>query len=367
MAETRDALFAPGEYIRDELEARGWTQEAFAHILGRPLKVVNQIITGAKAITPQTAQEIAAALGTSAELWMNLESAYRLGKARTDQDAVSRRAKLYEQAPVKEMISRKWIPDCDDVDELESAVIQFFAEPFEAAARKSTSYETTTPAERAWMYQARNMARKISVTFAYTVERATKELPALHALTVSEGEARRVPAVLAQMGIRFVIVKPLQGSRIDGATFWLDDNSPVIAVSLRYDRIDSFWFTVIHELRHVINGDKWSIDTDLVGPDRLGAKDIPEAEQRANEQASEFLIPRAKLDSFITRHRPRFSKVNIIRFANLHRIHPGIVVGQLQHRDAIKYSHSREMLASIRTAVTDSALTDGWGHTAAAQ
>src|SRR5262245_32426879 len=93
MTDNNVALFAPGDYIRDELEARGLTQEAFAHILGRPLKVVNQIITGAKAITPQTAQEIAAAFGTSAELWMNLESAYRLAKSRTNQDAVSRRAK----------------------------------------------------------------------------------------------------------------------------------------------------------------------------------------------------------------------------------------------------------------------------------
>ena len=245
MIENRKASFAPGEYIRDELEARGWTQEAFAHILGRPLKTVNQIITGVKAITPKTAQGIAAAFDTSAELWLNLENAYRLHKEHCDQDAVARRARLYELAPVKEMISRQWIDDTGDVAELERAIDEFFAEPFEAAARKSTTYESITPSQKAWMYQARNMAREVSVSAKYSEARAKRSLPALHALTVSEHEVRRIPNVLSTMGIRLVVVKQLKDCHIDGATFWLDAKCPVIALSLRYDRIDSFWLRSI--------------------------------------------------------------------------------------------------------------------------
>jgi HTH-type transcriptional regulator / antitoxin HigA len=71
-------VFAPGEFIREELEARGWTQSDLARILGRPLAAVNQIIQGKRAITPRTARELAAAFGTSAEMWLNLETAYRL-------------------------------------------------------------------------------------------------------------------------------------------------------------------------------------------------------------------------------------------------------------------------------------------------
>jgi HTH-type transcriptional regulator/antitoxin HigA len=66
------------------------------------------------------------------------------------------------------------------------------------------------------------------------------------------------------------------------------------------------------------------------------------------------------MQAFIARHRPRFSKQAIYGFSELISIHPGIVVGQLQHRKAIGYSHSREMLVPVRDFVTEVAVTDGW-------
>lgn len=71
-------VFPPGEFLAEELEARGWSQAEFAEILGRPAAAVSEIINGKRAVTPSTAKELASALGTSAILWMNLESAYRL-------------------------------------------------------------------------------------------------------------------------------------------------------------------------------------------------------------------------------------------------------------------------------------------------
>jgi HTH-type transcriptional regulator/antitoxin HigA len=85
--------FPPGDYIREELEARGKTRADLARVLGRPLQTGNQIVNGRKAITPQTAIELAQAFGTSPELWLNLESAYRLSLARRRADtSVARRA-----------------------------------------------------------------------------------------------------------------------------------------------------------------------------------------------------------------------------------------------------------------------------------
>ena len=361
MDTTMNTAFPPGEYIRDELEARGWAQEDLADIMGRPLKSVNQIISGKKAITARTAQELAAALGTSAQLWLNLESAYRLAVESEEQKDVAKRAALYDKAPVREMMKRRWIRQTTDVAKLESELDSFFSTSgLEAAARKSTTYETTTASQKAWLHYAYKLSEKVPAA-TFSQSKASKLLPALHALTVSEHEVHKVPGLLAEMGIHFLIVEHLAQTKIDGATMWRGEQ-PIIALSMRYDRIDGFWHTLSHELSHVMHGDKWSIDDNLINTDRIGTLNRDEKEIRADEEASAFLIPPDRLRSFIARHKPRFSKVNINQFANMLRIHPGIVVGQLQHLKAIRYSHSREMLVPVRRLLTDTAFTDGWDH-----
>lgn len=86
-------VFPPGDFLREELESRGKTQADLARVLGRPLQTVNQIINGRKSITPQTALELAQVFGTSPELWLNLEAAYRLSLARKKIDpSIARRA-----------------------------------------------------------------------------------------------------------------------------------------------------------------------------------------------------------------------------------------------------------------------------------
>jgi HTH-type transcriptional regulator/antitoxin HigA len=85
-------VFPPGEYLRDELATRGWTQAQFAKIIARPLQVVNGIINGKTAVTAQTAKQIAAALETSAELWINLQGSYDLFTEPEADPAIRRRA-----------------------------------------------------------------------------------------------------------------------------------------------------------------------------------------------------------------------------------------------------------------------------------
>jgi HTH-type transcriptional regulator/antitoxin HigA len=149
---------------------------------------------------------------------------------------------------------------------------------------------------------------------------------------------------------------------------WLDEYSPVIAVSLRYDRIDAFWFTLMHELSHVINRDA-SLDCDLncnlLGDGQIISETKEEIERRADNEASSSLISADVLESFILRVGPLYSKTRIIQFAHRIGIHPGIIVGQLQHRGEIRYSANREMLVKIREIVSATSLTDGWGHTLA--
>lgn len=73
---------SPGEILELELAARDWSQRQFSRIIGKPAQAVNEILHARKQITPETALRIAAALGTSPELWINLEADYRLSLAR---------------------------------------------------------------------------------------------------------------------------------------------------------------------------------------------------------------------------------------------------------------------------------------------
>ena len=83
-----------------------------------------------------------------------------------------------------------------------------------------------------------------------------------------------MPAVfrpcIADYGIRFIVVEPLPGIKVDGVALWLDNESPVIGVSVRFDRIDAFWFTLMHEFSHIYHGDALSFDYESSGRRRLG-------------------------------------------------------------------------------------------------
>lgn len=92
MERTVAGVFPPGEYTRDEIEARRWTQRDLARVLGRSEPKISELINGRRAITSQTAKELAAAFGTSAEVWLNLEMRWQLWRDRSPVDEVEQRA-----------------------------------------------------------------------------------------------------------------------------------------------------------------------------------------------------------------------------------------------------------------------------------
>jgi HTH-type transcriptional regulator/antitoxin HigA len=373
MERTPAEVFSPGELIKDEMEARGWSQIELAEVLGRPGRLVSELIAGKRAITPETAKGLGQAFGTGAQFWLNMESSYQLSKVKGDSsNAVARRAKLYEMAPVKEMTRRSWIQPTDNIDVLEKSVCSFYGKPYldapmphlAHAARKSSSYEELTAAEDAWLCRVRQLAERMEVKSFSEMDFASVFGP-LKMMLRDTDAVRQVPAVLASAGVRFLIVETLPSTRIDGVCLWLKADSPVIALSLRYDRIDAFWHTLLHECAHVkykdgLTGDVY-LDIDLVGDEADSSAAKPDVELKADEFASSFSIPKSELDGFIARVRPLFSKTRIQAFAAKLNVHPGLVVGQLQYRKMIPYSHSREMLARIRPILTEVALTDGFG------
>lgn len=374
-------VFSPGEYIREELEARGWTQDVLATIIDRSPRLVNEIITAKRAITPETAQALARAFGTSAQVWMNLESAYRLFQVRRGDDLIARRARLYTKGPIKEMVKRKWIGDSDSIEVLEERVRAFFEladldvdpVPFPHAARKSTSYVSVTAPQCAWLFRAKQIAQTMEVRL-FTESRLEEALVGLRGLRRDSKDLCQVSSILGDAGVRFFVVEHLPQSRIDGAAFWLDAKSPVVVLSMRYDRIDWFWYTLMHDVMHIVHGDGRPtasgpthgaiLETDLVGKNATPVSDKPPHERKADRAASEFLLPATKVAEFVKRVRPHFSKQAILDFATEVGVHPGIVVGRLQFDDEIHFSHSREMLEKVRDLVLSSTLVDGWGRLA---
>ena len=361
------SLKHPGEILKEQLKERGWTQEELAAITGKSRKAINNISIGKSGITPDMAISLAAAFGNAAEDWLKFDYLYRLSTAdRTESSDVEKRARLYEIAPVRDMQRRAWIDERAQVD---SELKRFFGVEsleldlvFPVALRAPSALNGLNPSERAWCFRAKNLASALVVQ-PFRRTRTKKALADLRILAAFPKEAADVPKVMSGYGIRFIVVEPLPGCKIDGAAFWLNESSPVIAVSVRFDRNDSFWFTVMHELMHVVNRDAISIDTDLVGDEPETALNEDEIEVRANKGAANALVPNNEIESFIRRVGPLYSKQRIIQFSHRVNIHPAIVVGQLQKRKEIGYHANREMFAKIRSIITDTALTDGWGRT----
>jgi HTH-type transcriptional regulator/antitoxin HigA len=364
-------VFPPGEFIREELEERGWTQADLAKIMERPLNAINTIIAGKKSVTPETAIGLASAFGTSPEFWLNLETAYQLANASvSNTGAIRERARLFERAPVKDMEKRGWIKPSSTIIELKNHLDSFFSiaeyQTFRAAARASNQQNSElTPEQAAWCIRALQLAKSIPAK-SFTKKSFEDGLPKLLKLADFPENVSQVPKVLSEMGIRFVVIEHLPKSKIDGAALWLGEgwDKPVIALSLRYDRIDSFWHTLLHEVMHIKHKDSYVVDVDMVAADRcLSDNKLSEIENRANTEAAEALISKEKMLSFVRRTRPFYSTEKIIQFAHVIKIHPGIIAGQLQYKREIEWGAHRSMLVKIRDFLTASALTDGWGVT----
>lgn len=360
-------VFPPGEFIKEELEERGWTQSVLADVMVCPVATISEIVSGKRGISPESARKLAAAFGTSPEYWMNLDAAYRLFRMRDDEtEMIGRRSRLYSVGPVKDMIRRGWIEPSDNVAVLEGRVLRFYGmatidgqpELPSFAAKKATPYDLPlTPTQVAWLRRAVQLARSVNAA-RYDPNVLDQVVVRLRLLMHQPHEVRHAPKILADAGIKLVVVQPMTGSRIDGACFWLD-GAPVIALSLRFDRVDNFWFVLFHELGHVRQG-LGSLDTELDVD--AGGDDVTVVERTANEFATESILPRQRLDDFIARVSPLYSARKIEAFALTMKVHPALVVGQLQHRGEVQYAAFRRMLVPIREIVTSTTLTDGWGN-----
>lgn len=363
----------PGTFIKEELDARGWSQRDLAYVLGKKEQELSPIFSGARAITPDMARLLGDAFDVPAEFFANLQKQFDLSRAKEPDPAIRTRGLLQAAFPVREMVRRGWLNDSDPTL-LELQFERFFEvknlsdvpKISFAGAAKKTRYEDDEPGHVAWLYRVRQLARQIDAP-AYSRDKLDALLPKLKALTIEPEEARRVPELLLACGVRFVIVESLPSAKIDGVCTWLTDEMPVIGMSTFYDRLDNFWFVLRHECEHVLRGDgkEREFFDNLENEAASDSLNIPAEERRANIAASDFCVPTAKMDSFYLRKNPYFSERDVVAFAGIMGVHPGLVVGQLQHRMK-KYNYLRKYQVPIRAHVVKTAIYDGWGIVAPA-
>lgn len=366
-----DPLPTPSEFIKAELERHQMLPSDLALVLGVSSQAVGQLLLGRRGISADMARALGEAFGVDAERILSIqkasEVATELARARKPDPRIAKTAKLVSTYPVREMIKRGWIDASNDT--LSEQVCRFFGvssideQPVLAHAAKKTSYDSITPSQLAWLFRANEIAREMVVP-AYSESALRRAIQRLLELRVEPEEARHVPRTIAEAGVRLVLVQALPGAKIDGACFWLDQKSPVVAMSLRFDRIDNFWFVLRHELEHVLQGDGRDGDIMVDDLDISSSDDaLPAIELRANEAASDFCVAKKEFDSWILRKAPFFSEKDLIGFSRRIGIHPGIVAGQLR-RKINNYRLFSKFLVKVQDHVLPSATVDGWGHIA---
>jgi HTH-type transcriptional regulator/antitoxin HigA len=372
-----DDFRTPGQLLEALLRQRGWTQRVLAIVLGMDETGINRLVADKRAVDASLALSLEELFGVPAERFLDLQNSLDLARARfaarPDPERETR-AHLFGGLPVADMIKRGWISakDVRDTVKVRAELIRFFRvnriediEILPHAAKKTQINTTATPPQLAWLYRVKHIASEMLVA-RYSPGAVLGAVSKLKNLLSAPEEARKVPRILAESGIRFLIVEALPASKIDGVCFWINENSPVIALSMRFDRIDNFWFVLRHELEHVIQRHGLAtimLDADLEG-ERAGIGSDIEAEERlANAAAAEFCVPQKMMDAFIARKAPMYNERDILGFAATIRVHPGLVAGQLRHR-LNRYDRFTNHLAKVRSIVTPNAITDGWGDLA---
>jgi len=373
----------PGQYIEKLLIERGWDQKFLAYWLNVSQTIVSRMMSGARPVDAQMALGLSEVFGEPAEHFLMLQQSFELAKAKlvTPQDPTrAAKATLFGNLPISEMIKRGWlkVESAKDVEGVARELERFFnvssldeIETLPHAARKTvvvgeSPEKLAADAQLVWLYRAKKIAEEMAVA-PYTqfgVRRAIKEL---EPLMVSATSCRKVSRVLAAAGIRFVVNQTIGPAKIDGACLWLDENAPVIAMTLRHDRIDNFWFTLRHEIEHVARThgqpDQMTLDFELEGAKAGVGQNIPEEEKLANSAAKNFGFSEDYLGKFIARKSPFFREADVLGFANTVKVHPGIVVGRLQHATE-RFDLLRKHLVGVRHHVVAEAMVDGWGNPA---
>lgn len=356
-----DWVSPPGDTILDLIEERGWTQAELAKRLGYTEKHISQLINGKVPLTDDAALRLERVLGSNASFWLAREAKYREHCARLE----AARAQAcwiswLDDLPLKELMNSGAIAKCrNDAKHkpgLVDACLRFFgvASPddwrahyggMQVAFRRSRAEQSDIGAISAWLRLGEQQAEKQDGP-KYDKARFEKALKTIRGLTCEEPEVfePQMRKLLHDAGVAFVLVPAIPRAHVSGVARWLSPTRPMVQLSLYGKTNDKFWFTFFHEAAHILLHANTKEDKKSVFLDDPNAthSDVPQ-EHEANQWAGNWLIPSQHIATLAGLR----TKAAVAAFARQIDIHPGIVVGRLQHDGLIDPSWMNDLKQSF--------------------
>lgn len=337
--------FHPGYYISEIIEDMDITQAEFAIRMGTTPKTLSQLINGQANISGDLAQKLSIMLGTDVEFWLNLQKTF-------DEKIIEiRKAKELEaQIEVVTLIDYSYfvkyakLPAVRTAAEkvsnlcrfLKVADLRVFSSPdFLVNFRTGISHaeDKNTLNARVWLQTALNFARDMRVN-SFNADKLKEALPEIRKMTLQSPDIflPRLHQIFSECGVAFVLLPYLKNSGINGAVKWLNQEQVVLAMNDRKLYADTFWFSLFHEIRHVL---QQKTKTVFISSNETEMKAIDsKLETDADNFAQNYLIPLKEYKAFAPSKYT--SDMEIIEFAQKIGIHPGVVAGRLQHDKIIQ-------------------------------
>lgn len=332
----------PGATALDLLHERGLAVGDLSRRGDHDVDEVTNLLFGLSPLTDEWAHILAHVLGSTPAFWLRREEIYRSDLQRLCGNASD---DWLSELPVRDMVSFGWIPSGKSCEEarlnacafLGVATSHAFASRYErllstSAYRTSQAFKTNTSALAAWLRKGEIDASSINCR-PWSAEKLRTAVDDLRALTREREPSVFLPLLerkLAECGVAMVVARSPEGCRASGATRFLSPEKALLQLSFRYLADDQFWFTVFHEIAHLL----------LHAHEELFLEGLEErhsaAELEADKFAREMLFERVGVEALDDVEATRFC---IARLAKRAGIAPGIVVGQLQEKQRIPFSY----------------------------
>lgn len=339
----------PGVTIKEQLNDRGMSQKEFAARMDMSEKHISKLVNGDVQLTPETAVRLEMVLGVPAKFWNSLEAIYRekLIKAEAE-NAMDADVEMAKQFPYSEMAKFGWVPETRDAKEKVVYLRKYF-EVVELsllgsdlitriACRRLAITDKSDLALMAWAQEAKIKARDIQ-TAPINMKGLIAAMPEIRKMTVLKPKdfCPQIKKCLADCGIALIFLPHLKGSFLQGASF-MDGNKIVVGLTARGKDADKFWFSLFHELAHIVLGH--------VGrPNGTSEED----ERAADKWSGDTLITYEDFEQF--KSGRDYSERSVLRFAKDLGIAPGIVVGRMQLEGMIEYSMLNNLKEKYEIAI----------------